>query len=238
VVAVAQLLLKRAGHPVAVDGVFGPGTKAAVEAFQEGRLVEDGVIGLNTWSRLREQAPLPIVDCIDIFDPDLDTSERRYLRETGSSPITLGGMGNGVDQAVTDILSRSSNICLLRFHGHGAPGLAGVSEGHGEVFSRSTFLDDHVTMHAMRRLMAAFGGYGSIQFMHCKTGQGAAGAQFLRHVADAAGVPVAAAIDLQYAGSLRETVRFEGRTRTVCPGGASLFNWAQRLPEFVGRSFL
>jgi peptidoglycan hydrolase-like protein with peptidoglycan-binding domain len=48
-----QYLLRAHGAWIAVDGVFGPGTKAAVVAFQRThRLVVDGVAGNQTWGSL------------------------------------------------------------------------------------------------------------------------------------------------------------------------------------------
>jgi len=238
-VAVAQLLLKRTGHSLAIDGIFGSGTQGAVRQFQAARtgLADDGVIGRQTWPRLRSREALPVVDCIDVFDPDLYTSERRFLTASGSNPITIGGMCNGIEQAVTDILRQASNLFLLRFHGHGAPGVAGASDGHGELGNeRSSFQDDPETLAAMRRLRKAFGPYGCIQFMHCDTGSGPSGAQFLRKIADATGVPATGAHHTQYASTLRETVRYEGPARTVCPGGKSLGAWARSLPNFTGMS--
>ena len=43
----------------------------------------------------------------------------------------MAGMSNGVEVAVEEIRHAARNIFLLRFHGHGDSGVAGVSDGHG-----------------------------------------------------------------------------------------------------------
>jgi peptidoglycan hydrolase-like protein with peptidoglycan-binding domain len=48
-----QYLLRARGHALAVDGIFGPGTAAAVRAFQQQRgLAADGIVGPSTWPAL------------------------------------------------------------------------------------------------------------------------------------------------------------------------------------------
>jgi murein L,D-transpeptidase YcbB/YkuD len=52
-VKTVQYLVTAHGHAAAVDGIFGPLTKAAVEAFQSSRgLVVDGIVGPQTWPQL------------------------------------------------------------------------------------------------------------------------------------------------------------------------------------------
>jgi peptidoglycan hydrolase-like protein with peptidoglycan-binding domain len=48
-----QYLLRARGHSVAVDGIFGPRTDAAVRAFQQQKgLAVDGIVGPQTWTAL------------------------------------------------------------------------------------------------------------------------------------------------------------------------------------------
>jgi peptidoglycan hydrolase-like protein with peptidoglycan-binding domain len=48
-----QQLLRARNHSVAVDGIFGPQTESAVEAFQQSSgLAADGMVGPRTWPRL------------------------------------------------------------------------------------------------------------------------------------------------------------------------------------------
>ncbi|MBA2283604.1 MAG: peptidoglycan-binding protein [Actinomycetota bacterium] len=55
-----QVLLSENGHPVSIDGDFGPGTEAAVRRYQQGQDIQpDGVVGNQTWAALRGHRNVP-----------------------------------------------------------------------------------------------------------------------------------------------------------------------------------
>lgn len=242
VVGVLQKLLNRAGANLTADGAFGPLTKAAVQNFQRPRgLAVDGVIGENSWPRVSANTNLPIIDCIDVFDPSLAELEVSDIRRAGGNPIVIGGMSNGVEQAVTEILRAGRGVFLLRFHGHGARGAAGISSGHGDLDPSMIHRSD-IALHNLRelrpvlsRLRGLFGPYGCVQFMHCETGGGPNGRQLLREIANLLGVPASAGVNTQYGGGFK-TFRFEGPTFTAVPGGGSLRSWCESRPNFAGFS--
>ena len=243
-VGVAQKLLNaRAGSSLTADGDFGSKTKAAVKSFQRPLgLKVDGVIGVNTWGRISQQTDnLKVIDCIDVFDPSLYELEYKDIITAGGQPITIGGMSNGVEQAITEILrvAEYGKTFLLRFHGHGRSGSAGISQGNGSIpgennsglhMSNWAYLEPII-----RRLTPIFGLYGCIQFMHCSTGQGTEGKTLLQSIANAAGVPATAALRVQYGGGL-STFQFEGPTYSAFPLGQNLKSWSASRPDFIGMS--
>jgi hypothetical protein len=236
-VGVLQHLLNRTGASLVPDGIFGRKTLAAVRAFQSPRgLVPDGVVGEKTWARLNTGVSLPILDSVDIWDPTFLHEDAAYIRRAGGNPLLIGGMCNGVEQAAT-LLAGSRNVFLLRFHGHGAPGVASVSSGHGELDpntkQRSDIWANPRIMNILSRLRPIFGPYGSVQFIECETGRGREGRRLLSQLAAKLGVPVTGAVLDQPFGRLW-SFRLHGPTVTVVPGGDSLGNWCKSLPRFTG----
>ncbi|MBZ5683750.1 MAG: peptidoglycan-binding protein [Acidobacteriia bacterium] len=245
-VGVLQLLLNRQGAHLEVDGIFGQRTESAVRQFQRShRLEVDGVVGEQTWPRLVGDEDLQIADCVDITDPSLLRLEATDLLLTGGSPFLIGGMCNGVEQAVQQITAGiRGKVFLLRFHGHGNVGAAGVGFGEGTLDSNGTKINmygeksdiDTYNLDEVRpylaRLRGIFGPYGNIQFMHCKTGRGTTGLALLKNIAQIVGVPVTAAVNTQY-GSGIKTFKFEGPTQTACPPGMNLKTWCTSRRQFA-----
>jgi hypothetical protein len=242
-VAVLQKLLNRDGAKLTVDGDFGPRTEQAVINFQRlRRLRADGKVGSETWPRVSAAAHLPILDCVDIFDPLLVQDTEGPLKRAGGNPSLLGGLCNGVEQAVSMILSGSpGDVFLLRFHGHGAPGIAGVAFGRGDTggaWDQKSDIDVDTlaqTLPMLSRLKKIFGPYGCVQFMHCETGQGPQGRALLSRISAALGVPASAAVTEQCGLGLGNLpFGYTGPTVTAVPRGGTLAGWARTLPDFAG----
>ena len=61
-VTLLQFILNEAGYAVAVDGIFGNGTRNAVVAFQQNNsLSPDGIVGASTWRTLLSLPPYPVL---------------------------------------------------------------------------------------------------------------------------------------------------------------------------------
>lgn len=237
-----RVLQARVDPDIGCDGHYGPETTQTVRTFQrDQRLGVDGIVGQRTWPALVDGASgLDVADCIDVFDPSLYELEARDIRRAGGTPHLIGGACNGVEQLVGDVVrnTRPGSVFLLRFHGHGRSGLAGISAGSGsDGYHRNSITSrGGDQMRAIiARLAPIFGDYGCIQFMHCSTGHGRDGREMLSLVADATGVPVSAAVRTQYGGGL-STFRFEGPVVNVFPSGSTMQAWTRSLPQLIGRS--
>jgi Putative peptidoglycan binding domain len=236
-VGVLQLLLSRTGLSATADGVFGKGTVAAVKEFQRTHSLKiDGIVGEKTWGRLTQGVRLPIIDSVDIYDPTFMSEDATYVRAAGGDPILLGGACNGVEQAVSLITQASREVFLLRFHGHGAPGVAGVSDGHEDGEPEwSDITASTKIMDIVARLRPIFGAYGCVEFIQCQTGRGLKGRRLLSLMATRLGVPVTAAtIDQPFGKSY--SFRLSGPTVTMFPSGHTLKSWSKSRPAFAGMS--
>jgi len=237
-----RVLQARVDPDIGCDGHYGPETTRTVRTFQrDQRLGVDGIVGQRTWPALVDGAPgLEVADCIDVFDPSLYELEARDIRSAGGTPHMIGGASNGLEQLIGDVVrsTRPGSVFLLRFHGHGSSGLAGISFGSGsQGFHRNTITarGGEQMRAIIARLAPIFGAYGCIQFMHCSTGHGQDGRDMLSLVADATGVPASAVVRTQYGGGL-STFRFEGPVVNVFPSGSTMQAWTRSLPQLIGRS--
>lgn len=243
-VGVAQKLLKAHGYIIDTDGIFRRDTREAVIDFQnEKHITADGIIGVHTWEKLVEHIRLPILDCVDITDiksdeDELYEHEYNQLINTQSIPIAIGGTSDGTSSALSHILNRiEPSTFLLRFHGHGDNGVAGVSDGDGLGFieREHTFFDVREIRrlrNLFERIGSSFSRYGSVQFMHCRTAGGRDGRYFINTMAEIMQVPVTGGVNDQFAGSV-DTFRFEGETYTAIPNGGNVRLWCNTLPDFM-----
>jgi N-acetyl-anhydromuramyl-L-alanine amidase AmpD len=86
-VTALQKALEHSGRQIAIDGVFGPATQAAVKAFQRSHdLAPDGICGPRTWAALGyESAPVPKPAAVRIVEKAWHWAHPMVTR-TGSAP--------------------------------------------------------------------------------------------------------------------------------------------------------
>ncbi len=233
-----QVLLNRRGATLVVDGVYGPKTHGAVEAFQKTvpSLTPSGNVNAATFNELFRDSRLSIVDVVDVGDPMLAEREANELRAAGSQPIELGLMCNGVGQMVSDTISQAASpIALLRITGHGNLGRwMTVSVGapahlHGAAYAEleaeyHSYIDlphfDQLRA-VLARLQGRFARFGSMEHLGCSIGSRPASRQLMGRLADLWRVPISAGIQTQ-----RSVLHFDGPPYTAYPAKGSLAGWS------------
>ena len=225
-VAVAQMLLNRYGDAhIRVDGIFGSETQRAVQEFQTSD--PSGQIRNATWQDLNRPR-YQILDSVDATDPDV--LDHQDIERLGGEPVINYGMSRGGRHAIDQVLAngRPGNVVLLRFHGHGSPGTMVVSSGTLGSWAVSSFDARYGDpfFRYLERLRPLFLPYGSVELNGCRVGRGSRGRALLQGMANTLGVPVTAGLQSQYGGG-NSTFRFEGPTRTICPFGQNLRDWAR-----------
>jgi hypothetical protein len=246
-VVALQVLLNRKlerGTAVEVDGHFGPKTRQAVIEFQALQRLESqtGDVWKETWARLTEGTGLTVLDAVD--ETMSGETKVKDIEAAGGRPVVTGGMYNGAEDALWRIsrqAGRPGSLVLLRFQGHGKPGVMGVSIGTGGLQDAkkrpiTRFQRGHLgadTLPFLERGLAAlrpcFAHFGSVELMGCRTAGDISGRKLLVDLCAQLGVPVSAGVlkQLSQNPASLSTFKFEGPIVTAFPGGGTLRTWAR-----------
>jgi len=238
-VVLLQILLNRKGNILAVDGAFGPKTKAAVVDFQKTipGVDPNGHVQPSTFNPLFRDSNLSIVDVVDVGDPMLQQREAEQLRAAGSVPIELGLMCNGVGQMVSDVIQRagSSPIALLRMTGHGNLGrwmtVSVGSVAHlpqpeydiiaAEYYSYISPAHFSELKSLLSQLTRCFASFGSMEHLGCSIGSRPESRKLMQGLASLWNVPISAGIRTQVS-----VLHFDGPSHTEYPRRQTLSGWS------------
>ena len=165
-----------------------------------------------------------IIDIIDATEA-ADRHEIMAIKKGGSNPIVMYGMCGAVEDVVYKIKNRAGQhhvITLLRFHGHGAPGMMNIAAGkdnsfvHHSGISNSNF---QATKGTLSELKPFFSQHKARVELHgCNVAKGSKGELLIKNLAKVWGVPVSAGVKTQY-GGVGNQFKFEGLVQTADPKG-------------------
>jgi hypothetical protein len=251
-VAALQVLLNRfgAGTPnLKVDGIFMNQTALALSRYKK------DVMGQSTgtsadhadpavWHHLMGRAHVQTVDAVDITDVNYLRTVMPWLSRHGA-PVTLGGMSNGLAQVIGDVVRRANgnNIMLVRFHGHGGPGLQSIAHGTRKIAGKMDYNEELTVLNAttlqkllgvVSQLASAMCSFGFVELHGCRVGKGPHGPGLVASLADCWKVPVSAGIPFAKSGydkvaGSAVTFDLEGPIETAFPGRGNLASWSSRL---------
>jgi hypothetical protein len=241
-VVALQLLLnrvRRINPGLTVDGHYGRNTANAVTRFREQIMQTSGrgdVVDGPVWLSLISGTDLQVLDIIDVTDPVVVESVVPDVAQF-TVPILIGAMSNGVTQAITEIKSRArgnGSLLLIRFHGHGAPGLAAISHGTSRlnpgidpILAQSVFTIEVVKL--LRPLLQGIAplmhDMGFVEFHSCRVAQGQNGSSMIRDLASIWLSPVSAGLSRQKGGGNLNFI-LQQPSFTSFPAQANLKTWA------------
>jgi hypothetical protein len=168
-----------------------------------------------------------IIDVVDATEAS-DRHEVETIKKAGGDPIVYyAGLCGAVGQVVSDIMRRAEtqgSIGLLRFHGHGAPGMMNIAAGKQSMFQHQSGIslsNLSGTKAELCRLKPYFAKNGRVEFHGCNVAEGPDGQSFLLQLAKIFGVPVSAGTQSQYGGGAKQ-FKFEGPVHTAKPDGSMM----------------
>ena len=167
-----------------------------------------------------------IIDVLDATEAS-DRHEAAAIRAGGSRPIILHGMCGAVEHVVQEIIARAGTrrrITLLRFHGHGAPGMMNIAAGKAAHFQHHSGVSVGnlgATSGSLAKLTPFFASRARVELHGCKVAKGPNGQKLLKDLATIWGVPVSAGTRNQIGGTGKQ-FKFEGPVHTAMPGGGML----------------
>ncbi len=252
-VVALQVLLNQHGDTsdrLKVDGVFGPKTASALANLRRELMRQSSGMSVNhadpaVWKYLMGRSRLQTVDAVDVTDVTYLKVVMPWLERHGD-PLTLGGMSNGLVQVINDVVSRASgsNVMLVRFHGHGGPGLQAIAHGTRKLAGTMDYNEELTVLNAttlgklrspLSKLASVMCSFGFVELHGCRVGKGSKGQALLRSLSDVWRVPVSAGIPYAKSGYDPKTtgpgVTFdlEGPIETAYPGGGTLATWGARV---------
>jgi len=167
-----------------------------------------------------------IIDIIDATEAS-DRHEVSAIKQGGGNPLVMYGMSAAVEHMVNQVKIRAvrhGSISLLRFHGHGAPGMMNIAAGKEAHFQHHSGISNS-NIESMKgtldQLKPFFSDRARVELHGCNVAKGASGQKLLKDLAKIWGVLVSAGVDSQY-GGVGKQFKFEGPVHTAMPNGTMM----------------
>ena len=161
-----KLLNEKGGYGLAVDGIYGKKTEAAVRSFQKANgLAVDGILGKNTWAALTKtqkpaetEAPAKTPDYSAYrYDPDKDSAYQALLRQAQKAQKELSQIENPYDdyqQSLNHLKSQLENREAFSYD-------QSLDPLYGSYKDQYTQQGQMAMLDTMGRAAALTGGYAS-----------------------------------------------------------------------------